>query len=64
MKHGSAERRKPQPVPAPKSEAVLRARCDQSLKARVIEFTSRRGRREADLVPEAVIEFLEQREAA
>lgn len=64
MKNGSAERRKPLPVPAQKSDAVLRARCDQSLKDRVIAFTSRRGRRESDLVREAVIEFLARKEAA
>lgn len=40
--------------------AVLRARCDEQLKERVARLAAGRGHDEADVVRQAVIEFLDR----
>lgn len=40
--------------------AVLRARCEPQLKQAVAKLAARRGHDEADVVRQAVIEFLER----
>jgi hypothetical protein len=45
-------------------DAVIRARCFDELKQRVLIYAARKGSDEAQIVRQAVIEFLERNEAS